>query len=83
MRVDCYNACECPVDSLAYGDTCYYEGRLWIKARDNTINMRLDDVVDDDCVLVALDNGEMYIADKDLRVILADTKVVANTKDAF
>lgn len=76
MRVDCYNACECTVDSLEYGDTCYYSGKVWIKANANDLP-----VTSGKCAIVALDTGELKVVDVDMMVVLADTKVVANTKE--
>ena len=76
MKVDCYNACECMVDSLEYGDTCYYSGKVWIKA-----NVTDLPVTSNKCAIVALDTGELRVVDATMMVVLADTKVVANTKE--
>ena len=76
MRVDCYNACECPISAIEYGDTFYYRNNLWIKV--NASCMPLDN---DDCAIVALDIGELVIVKGDTAVIKADTKVVASTKE--
>ena len=76
MKVDCYNACECEVSSLEYGDTCYHASRIWIKANVNEIP-----ITSNKCALVALDTGEMKVVEANMKVVLADTKVVANTKE--
>lgn len=76
MRVDCYNACECTVESLAYGDTFYYKGELWIKVNSMNIPMQTDD-----CAILTLSDGVLSFVKSDTAVILADTKVVVNTKD--
>ena len=81
MRVDCYNATECPLSSLSYGDTFYLDGRLYIK-----VGVADVDVVSEypgRCLIVALDRGELRSVKEDVAVILADTKVVVNTKDSF
>lgn len=76
MRIDCYNACETTISELEFGDTCYYLGRLWIKV--NAIGIPVKPT---DSVMVALDSGELSLVDNETNVILADTKVIANTKD--
>lgn len=81
MRVDCYNASECPLSSLDYGDTFYLDGRLYIK-----VGVADVDVVAEypgRCYIVSLDRGELKSVKEDIAVILADTKVVVNTKDSF
>lgn len=76
MRIDCYNACECTIDSIEYGDTFYYQ---------DTVCMRVNATMwlhsDRECTYVRLDTGELVICDHALAVIKADTKVVANTKE--
>ena len=79
MRVDCYNACACSVANLNYGDTCYYSDDLYIRV--NPIGRLSRCVDDDECVLVKLCTGDMTIVHLSTNVVLADTKVVANTKD--
>ena len=81
MKVDCCNATECPLSSVTYGDTFYLDGRLYIKVGVTDV-----DVVSDSfgrCLIVALDRGELRSVKEDIAVILADTKVVVNTKDSF
>lgn len=78
MRIDCYNACECSVSSIQYGDTCYYNGDLYIRV--NPSNFR-SCVGGDECLLVKLCTGDMITVHQSTSVVLADTKVVANTKD--
>lgn len=78
MRVDCYNASECDISSVEYGDTCYYSGKLWIRA-----NVSEVPITSNKCAIVALDTGDMKVVDSNTQVVLADTKVVANTKDTF
>ena len=77
MRVDCYNACECPISALDYGDTFYYADTVCMRV--STFN----NVFGDDCAYVRLDTGEVWACKPDLAVVKADTKVVANTKDTF
>lgn len=77
MRVDCYNACETEIAELEFGDTCYYLGTVWIKVNVNPA------LAITGCAIVALNTGELRIVDSSTNVILADTKVVANTKDTF
>ena len=77
MRVDCYNACETEIAELEFGDTCYYLGTVWIKVNVNP------SLAITGCAIVALNTGELRIVDSSTCVILADTKVVANTKDTF
>lgn len=77
MRVDCYNASECPVSSVECGDTFYFAGRLWIKVEQCNVDL----YPMDRCSIVALDRGELRSIKSDALVILADTKIVANTKE--
>lgn len=77
MRVDCYNACECDVSTLTDGDTFYYRGELWIKVN-ATMSIAMSA---DECAIVALGDGMLTVVKGDTRVLLADTKVVVNTKD--
>ena len=78
MRVDCYNACECPLSSLDYGDTFYLNETVCIR-----ININVVKVLTNDIAYARLDTGEVFVTSGDTMVILADTKVVANTKDTF
>jgi hypothetical protein len=81
MRVDCYNASECPLTSLDYGDTFYLDGVLYIK-----LGIADVDVVADypgRCFIASLDKGELKSVKDDIAVILADTKVIINVKDAI
>lgn len=75
MRIDCYNACECPIGTLEYGDTFYFGGTICMRV------MPIQNI--SDCMCVRLDSGELQVVPTDTAVILADTKVVANTKDTF
>ena len=80
MRIDCYNACECDVAELECGDTCYYNSTICIR-----LNFRrMDNGVptSDMAAIAELNTGNVLFLPKDTKVILADTKVVANTKDA-
>lgn len=80
MRIDCYNACACNVSSVEYGDTFYYEDRLYIKVRmGDSVGHSLNGL--QLCYIVALDIGELIAVEPDTQVILADTKVVVNTRD--
>ena len=81
MRVDCYNATECPVSSVEYGDTFYFDSKLYMKCK---LGQNIGTHIEQRWVfIVALDIGEIRGVDPDTQVILADTKVVANTKDTF
>ena len=75
MRIDCYNACECTIDSIEYGDTFYYQGTVCIRVNP------LSWADCSDCVFVRLDTGELIICKPSLEVIKADTKVVVNAKE--
>ena len=81
MRVDCYNASECPLSSLDSGDTFYLDGTLFIKL----VVADVDTIVEypGRCYIASLDRGEIRSIKDDTSVILADTKVVVNTKDSF
>ena len=81
MRIDCYNACECDVAELEYGDTCYYNSTICIRL--NLTSCRMDNGVpiSDIAVVAELNTGNVLFLPKDTKVILADTKVVANTKE--
>lgn len=79
MRVDCYNACECLISELEYGDTFYYLGALWIKVN---LGVALH-TESDKTAIVDLATGELDTVLNSTRVVMADTKVVANTKDTF
>ena len=78
MRVDCYNACECPINSVEYGDTFYFNDTVCMRVNVDVLRSLVNDVA-----YVRLDTGDVCIASGDTMVILADTKVVANTKDTF
>lgn len=81
MRVDCYNASECALSTLECGDAFYYEGKLYIK-----LGVAEVDVVAEysgRTYIASLDRGELRSVKSDLPVLYADTKIVANTKDAF
>lgn len=77
MKIDCYNACTCPISSIQYGDTFYYDNELYIRV-DADARTKVDHV---SCWAVALGNGALVPINPDTIVTLADTKVVANTKD--
>ena len=79
MRVDCYNASECPISSIEFGDTFYYNSELYIKINPSTFipNNQYYSWA------VALSDGRLTQFDEGTSVILADTKVIANTKVAF
>ena len=75
MRVDCYNASSCLISSIQYGDTFYYDGELYIR-----VNADLRNGCDHcSCWAVALGNGALVPISPNVSVVLADTKVVANT----
>lgn len=80
MRIDCYNACECEVSSVEYGDTFYYNGRLCMRCRlGEGITSQAECT---NCVyIIYLDVGEVMAVEYDTIVILANTKVVADTKE--
>ena len=76
MRVDCYNACETVLEEIEYGDTFYYLGKLYMRVSFDIGELERSVVVD-------LAKGEAIFMPNNTQVILADTKVVANTKDTF
>ena len=80
MRVDCYNACECPISSIQYGDTFYYNSELYMKVNTDLKSSLNDATI---CWAVTLGDGMLTPFGEDTSVILADTKVVVNTKDTF
>lgn len=83
MRIDCYNACECDVIELEYGDTCYYNSTICIRLNLTSYNLTsYSGVPISEMVVVAeLNTGNVLFLPKDTKVILADTKVVANKKE--
>ena len=78
MRIDCYNACECTIDSIEYGDTFYYQDTVCMRVNATCI---LATDSNRECAYVRLDTGELVVCKSDMPVIKADTKVVANTKE--
>lgn len=79
MRVDCYNASECPLTALDYGDTFYLDGVLYIK-----LGIADVDVVAEfpgRVFIASLDKGELRSVKDDVAVLYADTRVVANLKE--
>lgn len=76
MRIDCYNACETWVSEVEYGDTFYYKGSLYMRVSADIIGLELGD-----CVIVDLAKGDLTVVKGETDVILADTKIVVNTKD--
>ena len=75
MKVDCYNACECPVVDITIGDTFYYEGDLYIRiSHGGLIHQTRSDVA----FGVMLSTGGLCVFADDTEVIKADAKVVAN-----
>ena len=77
MRIDCYNACECDIEDIVYGDTFYYNGTVCMRVNVDTFLT----VTVGDCAYVRLDTGELILCKSNTGVIKADTKVIANTKD--
>ncbi len=74
MRVDCYNACECPVKDIGVGDTFYYEDDLYIRINHGgLIDQKRADIV----FAVMLSTGVVNVFADDANVIKADSKVVA------
>ena len=71
MRIDCYNACECPISELECGDTFYREGVLYIKA-----NVSPFMTAKHDCFALALGVGLLTQFDENTMVTIAETKVV-------
>ena len=81
MRIDCYNATECPVSSVEYGDTFYFDSKLHMRCR---LGMNIGTNLEQRwCYIVSLDVGEIKAVEPDTQVIMADTKIVANTRDTF
>ena len=79
MRVDCYNASECSVIGIQYGDTFYYNSELYMRVSGVP---RESQACTDICWAVSLSTGALTSFNSDTSVILADTKVVVNTRDA-
>ena len=69
MKVDCYNASACPISSIQYGDTFYYDNELYIRVNAD-IRTNGDHV---SCWAVALGNGVLVPINTDTIVTLADT----------
>lgn len=74
MKVDCYNACECPVKDIEVGDTFYYEGDLYIRIHHGGL---IDQSRGDIVYGVMLSTGELCVFADDATVTKADSKVVA------
>ena len=77
MRIDCYNACECMICEVEYGDTFYYDGTICMRV--NAYNVPFQTGTRE--AFVRLNTGEIGLTDHDTLVIMADTKIVANTKE--
>ena len=73
MKVECYNASECPISQLQYGDTCYYNNELCIKT-----NVSAYRPLEKQCWIVFLGRGELLSISNDTLVTFASTKVVAD-----
>lgn len=74
MRVDCYNACECPVKDIEVGDTFYYDKELYIRINHGgLIEQKRKDIV----FAIMLSTGRLDVFADDATVIKADSKVVA------
>lgn len=78
MRVDCYNASECPISSIQYGDTFYHNATLYLKVNVDMKSSLRDETT---CWAVDLSDGMLMPFGEETSVILADTKVVVNTED--
>lgn len=79
MRIDCYNASECSIEQINCGDTFYLDGELWIKVA--PLGVDLVAPLSDRCYIVSLSRGELRTIKYNAFVVLADTKVVANTRE--
>lgn len=74
MKVDCYNACECPVKDIVVGDTFYYDKELYIRiGHGGLIEQKRNDIV----FAVKLSTGLIDVFSDDASVTKADSKVVA------
>ena len=83
MRIDCYNASECPVINIQYGDTFYYNSELYMRVSGaSRVPIGEPQACTDICWAVSLSTGALTSFNSDISVILADTKVVVNTRDA-
>ena len=71
MRIDCYNASECSISELEYGDTFYREGILYLKT-----NVSPFMLPEHSCFAVSLDVGLLTRFDDNTIVTIAETKVV-------
>ena len=78
MKVDCYDACGCPVIEILVGDTFYYKGNLYIRVDGIP---RIDTKCDDKVWAVDLAKGGVTWFEHDCIVTYADCKIVANTKE--
>lgn len=79
MRIDCYNASECSVIDIQYGDTFYYNSELYMRV--SGVPVREPQACTDICWAVSLSTGALTSFNSDISVIFADTKVVVNTRD--
>lgn len=77
MRIDCYNATECEVGKVECGDTFYFDGTLYIKVGVMDVDI-IAAAPADRCYIVSLDRGQLRSVKSEAKVIMADTKVVAN-----
>lgn len=80
MRVNCYNASECPVSELTCGDTLYFNGELCIKVAPFDVDVIAP--IQGRCYIVVLSTGELKSVKDDAPVISANnTEIVTKTED--
>lgn len=72
MRIDCYNACECGLGDLDFGDTFYLDGALYLK-----VQCYFNPSKSGYSYIVDLARGAMRSESDETIVAKADTKVVA------
>lgn len=79
MRVNCYNASECPVSEITCGDTFYFEGKLCIKVAPFDVDIIAP--MQGRCYIVSLETGELRSIKDDAPVSKAETEIVTKTTE--
>lgn len=79
MRVNCFNASECPVSEITCGDTFYFESELCIKVA--PFNVDVIAPTQGRCYIVVLSTGELKSVKDEAPVIKADTEIVTKTTE--
>ena len=76
MRVNCYNATECPLSEIFVGDTFYLNSTLCIKVLPDNVDVFATQ--QDRCFVVELEKGILKSVKADAPVIKAETEVVTH-----